>query len=150
MKRYDLLKPVFHKMYIVHSWILCLIWHVSMMLLVVPNQTEKKSHIKISNTKRKRLNTKFYGCHDMKKNEIFFAAIYFAGKILLPNSCRSHFVGKKYIYIYLICVLNLHLWLWNRHEPIIYNKLQRQCQWTHQLYDASTLTIEKALVAVLI
>ena len=59
----------------------------------------KKSHIKISNTKRKRLNTKFYGCHDMKKNEIFFAAIYFAGKISLSNSCRSHFVDKKYIYI---------------------------------------------------
>ena len=150
MKGYGLLKPVFHKMYIVHSWILCLIWHISMMLLVVPNQTEKKSHIKTSNTKRKRLNTKFYGCHDIKKNEIFLQLYISRGKFRYQILADLTLLAKIYIYIYWICVFNLHLWLWNRHEPIIYNKTQRQYQWTHQFYDASTLSIKKTLVAVLI
>lgn len=35
-----------------------------------------------------------------KKEWDFFAAIYFAGKISLSNSCRSHFAGKN-IYIYI-------------------------------------------------
>ena len=70
-----------------------------MMLLVVPNQTEKKSHIKTSNTKRKRLNTKFYGCHDIKKNEIFLQLYISRGKFRYQILADLTLLAKTYIYI---------------------------------------------------